>query len=195
MRELLTRNWWIVLLRGIAGVLFGLAALVWPGITLMALVLLFGTYAFVDGAFAIGSAFAKRARSDRWWLLLVEGILGIGAGLVAWFMPNITALAMVYLVAAWAITTGAFEIAAAVRLRKEIRGEWLLALAGVLSIGMGLVVAFSPAIGALALVWTIGIYALIFGVVFIVLAMRLRRLAHGEPGPFMHHDMHTPSTR
>jgi uncharacterized membrane protein HdeD (DUF308 family) len=194
MRELLTRNWWIVLLRGIAGVLFGLAALAWPGITLVVLVLLFGAYAFVDGAFAIGAAFSRRARSDRWWLLLVEGILGIGAGLVAWFMPNITALAMVYLVAAWAITTGAFEIAAAVRLRREIRGEWLLALAGIVSIGMGLVIAFSPAIGALALVWMIGIYALIFGVLFIVLSVRLRRFAHRAPDPFMT-DMHTPSTR
>lgn len=194
MRELLSRNWWIVLLRGIAGVLFGLAALAWPGITLVALVLLFGSYAFVDGAFAIGAAFSRRARSDRWWLLLVEGILGVGAGLVAWFMPNITALAMVYLVAAWAITTGALEIAAAVRLRQEMRGEWLLALAGVVSIGMGVVIAFSPAIGALALVWTIGIYALIVGVLFIVLSVRLRRLAHRAPDPFMP-DMHTPSAR
>lgn len=193
MRELLLHNWWLVLLRGIAGVLFGLAALAWPGITLAALVLLFGAYAFIDGAFAIGVAFHKRARSDRWWLLLVEGILGIGAGLVAWFMPDITVLVLVYLVAAWAITTGAFEVAAAVRLRKEIQGEWLLALAGVVSIGMGLVIAFSPAMGALALVWMIGIYAMIFGVLFVVLSVRLRRLAHRAPGPFMP-DLHTPST-
>ena len=194
MLEILSRNWWIVLIRGIAGVLFGISALMWPGITLAALVLLFGVYAFVDGAFAIGSAFSKRARSDRWWLLLIEGLLGVGAGLVAWFMPGITALVLVYLVAAWAITTGAFEVVAAVRLRKEVRGEWLLAVAGIASIGMGVVMALSPDIGALALVWMLGIYALIFGALFIALSLRLRRLSHGTPGPIMP-DLHTPSTR
>jgi uncharacterized membrane protein HdeD (DUF308 family) len=194
MLELLTRNWWVVLVRGIAGVLFGVSALLWPGITLGALVLFFGAYALVDGAFAIVSAFSRRARSDRWWVLLLEGLLGIGAGLIAWFMPGVTALVLVYLMAAWMITTGVVEIVAAVRLRKEIRGEWLLGLAGVASIVMGVIVAFRPGVGALALVWMLGIYALLFGVLLITLSLRLRRLAHREHRPMMH-DLRTSTPR
>src|SRR4051794_34974783 len=142
MVMILARNWWALALRGLFAVLFGIAAFAWPGITLGALVLLYGAYAFVDGVFAIAAALAGRTEGLPWWALLLEGVFGIAAGVIAFAWPGITALALLFLISAWAVVTGVFEIVAAVRLRKEIRGEWLLALSGVLSVlfGVALVV-------------------------------------------------------
>jgi uncharacterized membrane protein HdeD (DUF308 family) len=164
----LSRNWWVVVLRGLAGILFGVITFMAPGISLAALVLLFGAYAFADGILAIISAVRRRG-ADRWWLLLLEGIAGIGAGVVTVLWPGITAIALL---------TGALEIAAAIRLRKVIRNEWLLALSGVLSVALGVLLVLAPGPGALALVIWIGAYALVFGVLLVALGIRLRAQRH-----------------
>lgn len=171
-----TSSWWALVLRGVAAIAFGVLAFAWPQITLTALVFLWGAYALVDGALAIGAGIKSHGESKRWWVLLLEGILGVAAGLVAFFMPGITALVLLIVIAAWAIVTGAFEIAAAIQLRKYIKGEWLLALAGVASILFGVALLFNPAAGALALVWLIGAYAIVFGVLMIVLGVRLHSM-------------------
>jgi uncharacterized membrane protein HdeD (DUF308 family) len=149
--ETLSHNWWAVVLRGIAGVLFGAITFLSPGISLAALVLLYGAYAFADGVLAIISAVRRHGAAEPWWLLLLEGIAGIAAGVVTVLWPGITALVLLYLIAAWSLITGAFEIAAAIRLRKAITGEWLLVLSGILSIGLGVLLVLFPAAGALAL--------------------------------------------
>src|SRR3954467_745485 len=169
----LSRNWWAVSLRGLAGILFGIITFVSPGISLAALVLLFGAYAFADGVLAIVSAIRRRG-TDRWWLLLLEGIVGIAAGVLTLLWPGITALALLYVIAAWALVTGAFEVAAAIRLRKVITGEWLLALSGIFSIALGVLLILAPGPGALALVIWIGAYALVFGALLFALGLRLK---------------------
>ena len=171
----LSRNWWALALRGLAAILFGLLAFILPGITLGALILLFGAYMLVDGVFAIVAAVRAAGRDARWWLLLVEGILGVLAGIVAFVWPGLTALALLYFVAAWAIVTGIFEIVGAIRLRREIEGEWALILGGALSVLFGVLLMVIPApAGLLSLLWLIGVYAVAFGVVLIVLAFRVR---------------------
>jgi uncharacterized membrane protein HdeD (DUF308 family) len=174
----LSRNWWAVALRGLAGILFGIITFVAPGISLAALVLLFGAYAFADGVLAIVSAVRRRG-ADRWWLLLLEGLVGIAAGILTLLWPGITAIALLYVVAAWALVTGAFEIAAAIRLRKVITHEWLLALSGVLSVALGVLLVLAPGPGALALVIWIGAYAFVFGALLVALGLRLKGL--GSP--------------
>ncbi len=181
----LTRNWWTLALRGLLAVLFGLAAFIWPGITLLALIFMFGTYVLLDGIFALVAAFSRRDETTGkryWWALLIEGLLGIAIGIVTFIWPGITAFGLLYLIAFWAVVTGVFEIVTAFRLRREIRGEWLMALSGVLSIAFGLLLAAYPLSGALSVVWLIGAYAIAFGVLMIVLAFRLRgRHAPGSP--------------
>lgn len=176
MLVVFTSSWWALVLRGLAAIAFGVLAFVWPQITLTALVFLWGAYALVDGAFAIAAGVKSHGENKRWWVLLLEGILGVAAGLVAFLVPGITALALLILIAAWAMVTGAFEIAAAIQLRKHIKGEWLLALAGVASVLFALALLFNPAAGALALVWLIGAYSIVFGVLLIVLGVRLHSL-------------------
>jgi uncharacterized membrane protein HdeD (DUF308 family) len=165
-------NWWALLLRGIAAVLFGLAALFWPGLTLFVLVIFFGAYAFVDGIFAIAAGI--RGAGGRRWLLLAEGVLGVLAGLVAFFWPDITALVLLYVIAAWAIFTGILKVVLAISLRREIENEWLMTLSGVLSVVFGVILAVLPGVGLLSLVWLVGIYAVIFGVALIILGFRVR---------------------
>jgi uncharacterized membrane protein HdeD (DUF308 family) len=180
----LSRNWWAISLRGLAGMLFGIITFFAPGISLAALVLLFGAYALVDGVLAIVSAVRRRG-ADRWWLLLLEGLVGIAAGVLTFLWPAITAIALLYVIAAWALVTGAFEIGAAIRLRKAITGEWLLALSGIFSIGLGVLLVMFPGPGALAVVIWIGAYAFVFGALLFALGLRLRGLgsprARGEP--------------
>jgi uncharacterized membrane protein HdeD (DUF308 family) len=162
-------------LRGLAAIVFGVLAFVWPGITLWVLVLLFGAYMLVDGIFAIVAAVRAAGREARWWLLLIEGVLGVLAGLVAAFWPGLTALALLYFIAAWAIVSGILEIVGAIRLRQEIEGEWVLGVSGALSVLFGVLLAVIPApAGLLSLVWLIGAYALAFGVLLLVLAFRVR---------------------
>lgn len=170
----LSRNWWVVLLRGLAGIIFGIVTFFRPGISLAALVLVFGAYAFVDGILTLVSAVRRRGSTDRWWVLVLEGIAGILVGLATLFLPGITAIALLYLIAAWALVTGILEIVAAIRLRKAITNEWLLALGGIASIILGVVLIIAPGPGALALVIFIGAYAFVFGALLVALSFRLR---------------------
>jgi uncharacterized membrane protein HdeD (DUF308 family) len=178
-----TASWWSLVLRGIAAILFGVVAFVWPQITLTALVFLWGAYALVDGAFAVVAGLKNHGEYKRWWVLLIEGILGIAAGLVAFVIPGITALVLLLLIAAWAIVTGVFEIVAAIQLRKQIKGEWMLVLAGVASLLFGFALLVSPSAGALAVVWLIGAYSIVFGALLIALGLRLH--SHGRSADHM----------
>ena len=178
MLHALAKSWWLVLLRGIAAILFGLFAFAWPGLTLITLVLLYGAYALVDGAFALAAAFTGAAKPvPTWWLVLV-GLFGIAAGLVTFLWPGITALVLIVFIGAWAIAHGIFEIVGAIKLRKEIDDEWLLIAAGALSVIFGLVVLVAPGAGALGLIWAIGSYAIVFGILLVGLSLRLRKHLH-----------------
>lgn len=166
-------NWWLLVVRGVLALLFGVLALFWPGLTLLALVLLFGVYALLDGCTAIASAVSGQ-RTGHWWSLILEGMVGIGAGVAALVWPGITAIVLLAIIALWAIITGIFEILAAVRLRQQIEGEWALGVAGVLSFLFGVLLILMPSTGALALVWLIGAYAIFFGLLLIMVGMQLR---------------------
>jgi uncharacterized membrane protein HdeD (DUF308 family) len=172
--DLLARNWWALVLRGVAGIIFGILAFVMPVVTLAVLVLLFGAYALVDGIFNIIAAATGRSGARPWWELVLAGLVGIGAGLVTFFMPGLTALALAYVIAAWAIVTGVLEIVAAVRLRKAITNEWWLGLSGALAIVFGGLLLLAPGAGALAMVLWIGAYAVVYGIALVVLGVRLR---------------------
>lgn len=178
MLEKFTNNWWMFAIRGVAAVIFGILALIWPGQALQALVLVFGAYALVDGIFAVAAGIASRGYFDRWWAVLLEGIVGIVVGLLTFFWPNVTALVLVYFIAIWAFITGVFEIVAAIQLRRVITGEWMLILGGVISIIFGILLFVYPGAGAMSLVWMIGIYAIVFGISEFVFAFRLRGLKH-----------------
>lgn len=173
--EDLRRDWWLFLVRGIAAILFGIAAFVWPGLTLAVLVIMFGAYVLVDGAFGLFYAIRGRKQLDYWWLWAIEGVLGIIVGVLTFVMPGITALVLLMFIAAWAIVGGALRIITAFRLRKEIRGEWLLIAGGALSILFGVLLVAVPQAGILSVIWLIGFYAVLFGVLFVGLAFRLRR--------------------
>ncbi len=182
MLSLLAKNWWAVAIRGIVAITFGILAFLWPGITLTALVLLYGAYALTDGIFAVVAAVSNAGRVDRWWVLLLWGVCGILAGLITFVVPGMTALFLLYLIAFWAITTGVMEIAAAIRLRRELTGEWVLALSGVVSIVFGGLLLLYPGAGALAVIWWIGGYAIVFGGLLLALAFRLHHeLPRAEP--------------
>jgi len=170
----LSRNWWLLALRGIAGILFGIAAFVWPESTLTALVLVFGAYVFVDGIFALIAGIGMRRQLSLWWLVLLEGVAGIILGVLTFRSPDITALILLSFIAAWSIITGVFEIVTAVRLRKMIPNEWLLILSGIVSIIFGALLIAQPGAGAISIVWLLGAYALTFGILTLMLAFRLR---------------------
>ena len=172
----LAKNWWMLLLRGVAAIIFGVLAFAWPGMTLLTLIMFYGAFALFDGVMAIIAAITGGAAASRWWLAAV-GLLGIGTGLLMFMMPGLTALVLLYFIAGWAIATGALQIIGAIRLRKEIDGEWYLILGGALSVLFGVGVMMAPGAGALALLWVIGIYAVIMGVTLIGLAFRLKTLA------------------
>jgi uncharacterized membrane protein HdeD (DUF308 family) len=176
MLQALAQNWWAIVLRGVCAVLFGLAAFIWPGLTLTILVLLYGAYALVDGVLAVIWSLAGRHPGAFPWGVLLAGVAGIFFGVITFLWPGLTALALLYLIAAWAIVRGVFEIVAAVHLRREIEGEWMLALSGVLSVLLGVVLILAPGAGALAVIWWIGAAAIVFGVLTILLGLRLKRL-------------------
>lgn len=178
MFQLMTQNWWAMALRGLLAVLFGIAAFMLPGVMLWFLVAIFGAYALVDGVFAVISAFRRDVRRERWWALLFEGVAGIGIGVLTFIWPKLTAMGLLYLIAFWAILTGAFEVITAVRLRHAISGEWMMALIGILSMAFGLLLAIFPMAGALSVVWLIGAYAIVAGVLMIALGFKLRSLRH-----------------
>lgn len=172
----LSRNWWLVVVRGVLAILFGLAALFWPGLTFFLLILMFGAYAIVDGIFAIWSGVVRSRYSSRWWVFLLEGIIGVVAGVIAWLRPGWAAVALVLVIAIWAVLTGILEIIAAIRLRREITNEWLLGFSGFVSVLLGILLFFQPLTGGLVVTLMIGAYALIFGVLLVVLGFRLRKM-------------------
>jgi uncharacterized membrane protein HdeD (DUF308 family) len=182
MLQVMARNWWALAIRGVAAILFGILVFIVPGIALQSLILLFAAYAIVDGIFAIITAVRDRAANNRWWVLLLEGIVSIIAGIFAFLQPAMTALVLLYLIAAWAIVTGVFEIIAAIRLREEIEGELLLGLAGLASLLFGIfLIVSNPATGILAVLWMVGVYSIAFGVLMLILAFRLRGMANRTP--------------
>lgn len=171
----LARNWWMFALRGLIALLFSLVALLQPNLTLTALVLLFGAFALLDGVFAIASAIANRVPEYRGWVLF-EGITGVIIGVVTVVFPNITELVLLYLIAGWSIVTGLFEILAAIDLHQVIEREWWLVLSGILSTTFGILVALQPQAGAIAITWMLGLYAILFGAILLILAFRLQNL-------------------
>jgi uncharacterized membrane protein HdeD (DUF308 family) len=168
--------WWAFVVRGIAAVLFGILTFVLPAMALLTLVFLFGAYALVEGAFNIAAAVQRsEPRRQPTWVLVLEGCVSVLAGLLAFFLPGVTALSLLLLIAAWSIVTGVLEIAAAIRLRRQIKGEWLLGLSGALSVAFGVLMMAFPGAGALAVVLWIGAYAIVFGAVLIALGVKVRK--------------------
>ncbi|MGH9366579.1 MAG: HdeD family acid-resistance protein [Thermoanaerobaculia bacterium] len=180
MLTLLSKHWWVFLVRGLAAILFGLMALAWPGLTLKTLVVLFGAWALVSGLFAIVGAFSGRRGQKDWWVLLLQGLLGVAVGLLTFRAPGITAMSILWYIAFWSIFTGLVELVTAIRLRKEIRGEGWIMLAGAASAAFGVLLLLYPGGGALALITLIAVYAIVFGVILSVAAFRLKKL---QPRP------------
>jgi uncharacterized membrane protein HdeD (DUF308 family) len=174
MLHALARNWWAVLIRGIAAVIFGLLAFFWPGITGLSLVIVFGAYAFVDGVFALVAAIRAAEAHERWVPLLIEGIIGLIIGAITFFETGLAAAALYYTIAAWALLTGIFEIVAAIQMRKLIQNEWLLILGGVASIAFSVLLVIYPLAGFVTVIYLIGAYAIVFGVLLIGFSLRLR---------------------
>jgi uncharacterized membrane protein HdeD (DUF308 family) len=175
MLNALAGNWWLFLIKGIAAIVFGLLSFLWPGITLITLVLFYGIFVLVDGVAALAAAvMGKVSVVPRWWLAVV-GVLGIAAGILTLLWPGITALLMLLFIAGWSIASGVFQIIGAVRLRKEIDNEWTLILGGILSVLFGVAMFIMPGAGAVALVWVIASFAILFGILTVAFALRLRR--------------------
>ena len=176
----LGRNWWLLLLRGLVAIVFALLTWAQPGVSLAALVLVFGIYVLADGLLGVWSAIAKRRDNRHWWLLLLWGLVGIVVGVMTFIMPGITGLVLLMYIAAWAVITGVLQIVAAIRLRKEIEGEWVLGLSGVISVLLGAAVLWfmltAPEGGILALGWMLGLYAVLFGILMILLGLKLKQL-------------------
>ncbi len=176
MGDLLSRAWWAVLIRGVAAVFFGILALSWPGLTLVLLITLFGVYALVEGVATVFASLRMRAKESPWVWLLIQGLASTLLAFVVFLWPGLTAVLLLFLIAAWAMVNGICDVLASFRLRKQIEGEWVLAVTGILSLLLGIVLLARPGAGALALIWVIGIYALVFGILRLALAVRIRSL-------------------
>jgi uncharacterized membrane protein HdeD (DUF308 family) len=193
MFNLMTQNWWAMALRGLVAMLFGIAAFMWPGITLWLLVALFGSYALLNGIFTVVEAFSRDVSRERWWALLFEGVVGSAIGVVTLIIgPWVTALGLLYLIAFWAIVTGVFEAITAIRLRHEIRSEWLMALIAILSMAFGFLLVAFPLTGALSVILIIGAFAFATGALMIAFAFKLRSLR--RPGGEIPHVGHAASS-
>jgi len=172
----LAKYWWLILLRGIVAIIFGVLAFAWPGITLITLILFYGAFALADGVLALGHAIMGGNVGSRWWLALV-GIAGIAAGLVTFLMPGVTALVLLIFIACWAIALGIFQIIGAIRLRKEIDNEWLIGLSGALSILIGIILLVAPGPAILGLIWLIASCSIVFGIMLVMEAFKLKKHA------------------
>jgi uncharacterized membrane protein HdeD (DUF308 family) len=178
MATSISNRWWVLVLDGVLAIIFGVIAWVWPGLTVLTLVTLFGAYALVTGVVRLFTAYHARREGHSPWLFVFQGLLGIVTGIIVFVWPGISALALLYVIGAWAIVTGVSEIVAAVSMRRVIDNEWFLGLAGAASILFGVLVIIFPGAGAVGLVWAIGLYAIFFGVMLIALGIRLRGLGH-----------------
>jgi uncharacterized membrane protein HdeD (DUF308 family) len=172
LRAQFARHWWVILLRGLFAILFGILAFAYPGLTLASLVMVYGIFVCADGLVAIFGGMGNSL-----WPSLLVGLIGVAAGLLTFFYPGITALVLLYFIAAWAIVKGVFEMVIAFKLREVIQGEWALILAGALSVAFGVLVFLFPGAGALSIVWIIGAYALAFGVLLVLVSLKIRKLA------------------
>jgi uncharacterized membrane protein HdeD (DUF308 family) len=172
--EMLAKNWWLILLRGIVAIVFGFLAFAWPGVTLITFVILYGAYVAADGLLALIAAIKGGSMAPRWWLAFV-GIAGLGAAAATFLYPGLTALVLLMFVAAWSIVHGLMEIIGAIQLRKEIDNEWLLIFSGLLSVLFGILLWMRPGAGAVALVWLIGAYAVAFGILMVALSFTLKK--------------------
>lgn len=185
----ITNRWWLLVLQGILAIAFGVTAWVWPDLTVITLVILFGAYALSGGVMFLAAAYGAHKEGDNPWPFVFRGVLGIATGVVVAVWPDISALSLLYVVAAYAVVIGIYEVVTAIELRKLIDNEWFLALAGLASIAFGVIAAIYPGDGAVALVWTIGVYAVFFGTLLVALGFRLhglgRRLtsATAKPAP------------
>jgi uncharacterized membrane protein HdeD (DUF308 family) len=164
-------HWWVVLLRGVLAILFGILAFAWPGVTALVLVTLWGAYALVDGIFGVVAGIR-----GKWSSLVILGLLGIAAGVIAFLRPGLTAVALLWMLAIWAIAAGAMQIGAAIRLRKEVEGEWLWILTGVLMIGLGVLFFLRPGEGLLSVLWLVGSLAIVWGILLVALSFKLKGL-------------------
>jgi uncharacterized membrane protein HdeD (DUF308 family) len=180
MSSVLARNWWLVALRGVLGILFGLVAFTLPGATMLSLVLFFSAYMLVDGVCAIIAAVRAARQHERWGLLVLEGVADIATGVIAFVWPGITVVAFVFLVAAWALISGGLMLAAAFRLKVN-HGRWWLVLGGLASLVYGALLIVTPMIGAVVLTWWIGAYALVFGIAMLILGFQLRNHKDDRP--------------
>ncbi len=169
MIRTLAEHWWVLLLRGLLAIAFGLMAYAWPGVTIAVLVMFWGAYALVDGIFEVVAG--VRA---KWGSLILLGVLGIAAGIVTFLWPGITAVVLLYIIAFWAIVAGVMQIAAAIRLRKEVQGEWLWILSGICTVVLGLLLIARPGAGALSVIWLIAAFAIAWGVLLVVLSFKLK---------------------
>ena len=188
MFNLITQNWWAIALRGLVAALFGIATLMWPGVTFSVLAPLFGAYAMINGIFAVIEGIRRDVGQERWRPLLLEGAISIVLGVIAFAWPGLTAMGLLFLIAFWAMMTGVFEIITAIRLRHEIRGEWVMALIAILSMAFGLLLLAFPGPGALSVIFLIRAFVFAIGALMIALAFKLRSLRRsgGELPPFRH---------
>jgi uncharacterized membrane protein HdeD (DUF308 family) len=169
--RMMSAHWWVVLLRGILAILFGILAYTWPGLTALVLVTIWGVYALIDGVFGVIAGIR-----GKWTSMVVLGLLGIAAGVVALLWPGLTAVSLLWVLAIWVIVAGSMQIAAAVRLRKEVQGEWLWVLSGILMVGLGLVFFFFPGAGILSVTWLLASMAIVWGILLVMLAFKLKGL-------------------
>jgi uncharacterized membrane protein HdeD (DUF308 family) len=181
MLQRLSRHWWLLGLRGLASVLLGIVAFLWPGATFFVLIAFFAAYMFVAGLFTLVSAFHFRDQGTPWPVLLLEGIAGLAIGIITFFWPGITALAAIFTIAAWAVITGVLQLVLAVHVRRELPDEILLILAGIVSVIFGAVCAAAPLLGLLIYMWIFGTYAIVFGILMLVFAVRVRGAATHSP--------------
>lgn len=175
MSVMLRRSWWVLMLRGVAAIVFGVLTWMQPAASAAALVLIFGAYVFVDGVLGVFSAIKSRNESRHWWMVLLWGLTGVVFGVLTVINPAITALVLTIYIGVWALITGVVEIVAALRLRKEIEGEWLLVLGGLISVLFGAFVLAQPGAGMMAMLWVIATYAVIFGVLMVLLAFKVKK--------------------
>jgi uncharacterized membrane protein HdeD (DUF308 family) len=176
MFRLLSQYWWVAVVRGVIAILFGVLAFTLPMQTLAALVLVFGAFALVDGVFTVAAAISGRKMTPDWWIMLLQGLVGIGVGMLTWFNPAITAVVLLVYIAFWAVFVGVLQLFAAVKLRHEIVGEWWLALGGILGVAFGLLLLWRPAAGALTVLWLIATFAIVWGVVLMIGGFGVHRL-------------------
>lgn len=178
LADLYSRAWWMLLIRGILLVLFGVLAATWPGLALVTMVLLFGIFALAHGVISVVGSVMHRRENQDWWLVLIDGIVSLVIGALALGWPGVTAIVLVYFIAAWALIMGILYIYGAIKLRKVIQGEWLLIISGIISVIFGIFVFARPLAGALAVAWLIGVYAIVFGALGILLSLRIRSWQH-----------------